>query len=148
MQEKQSPVIVVATANDVTQMPPDFLRKGRFDELFFVDLPNQEEREVIWAIQIAKYGCKSESYNCVALAEATDGFTGAEIEQAFIEGLYDAFSRGKEPGGTSLGMLLASQVPLSRLMSEPITTLRQWAKGRARPATTPVGENTARRLAA
>lgn len=148
MQEKQSPVFVVATANDVTQLPPEFLRKGRFDELFFVDLPNHEEREAIWAIQITKYGRKPESYNCVALAKATDGFTGAEIEQAFIEGMYDAFSRGKEPGVSSLGTLLASQVPLSRLMSEPITALRQWAKGRARPATQPESEKSGRKLAA
>ena len=147
MQEKTSPVFIVATANDVSALPPEFLRKGRFDELFFVDLPNQDEREVIWAIQLAKYGRKPESYNCVALAKATDGFTGAEIEQAFIEGLYDAFSRGKEPGVTSLGALLATQVPLSRLMQEPITALRNWAKGRARPATKTVEEKTSRRLA-
>ena len=148
MQEKMAPVLIVATANDVSALPPEFLRKGRFDELFFVDLPNQEEREAIWAIQIAKYGRKPESYNCVALAKATDGFTGAEIEQAFIEGLYDAFSRGKEPVVTSLGTLLATQVPLSRLMSEPITALRNWAKGRARPATKPDGEKSGRKLAA
>ncbi len=148
MQEKNSPVFIVATANDVSALPPEFLRKGRFDELFFVDLPNQEEREAIWAIQIAKYGRKPEIYNCVALAKAADGFTGAEIEQAFIEGLYDAFSRGKEPGVTSLGSLLVTQVPLSCLMSEPITALRQWAKGRARSATTPMGEKTSRRLVA
>jgi hypothetical protein len=148
MQEKQSPVFVVATANDVTQLPPEFLRKGRFDELFFVDLPNQEEREAIWAIHVAKYGRKPKSYSMSALAKGTDGWTGAEIEQAFIEGLYEAFSRGKEPSVTSLGSLLTTQVPLSRLMSEPITVLRQWAKGRARPATTPVDEKSSRRLAA
>ena len=148
MQEKQSPVFVVATANDVTQLPPEFLRKGRFDELFFVDLPNQEEREAIWAIQISKYGRKFKSYGITALAKGTDGWTGAEIEQAYIEGLYEAFARGKEPDTVNLGALLATQVPLSRLMSEPITLLRQWAKGRARPATRPEGEKAGRRLAA
>ena len=148
MQEKKSPVFVVATANDVAQLPPEFLRKGRFDELFFVDLPNQEEREAIWGIQIAKYGRKSKGYNLRALAIGADGFTGAEIEQAFIEGLYEAFSRGKEPDTVGLGSLLARQIPLSRLMGEQISALRQWAQGRARPATSPQSGGNTRKIAA
>lgn len=148
MQEKKSPVFVVATANDVAQLPPEFLRKGRFDELFFVDLPNQEEREAIWGIQIAKYGRKAKGYNLRALAIGADGFTGAEIEQAFIEGLYEAFSRGKEPDTVGLGALLARQIPLSRLMGEQISALRQWAQGRARPATSPQSGGNTRKIAA
>ena len=148
MQEKKSPVFVVATANDVAQLPPEFLRKGRFDELFFVDLPNQEEREAIWGIQIGKYGRKAKGYNLRALAIGADGFTGAEIEQAFIEGLYEAFSRGKEPDTVGLGALLAKQVPLSRLMGEQIAALRQWAQGRARPATSPQSGGNTRKIAA
>lgn len=148
MQEKKSPVFVVATANDVAQLPPEFLRKGRFDELFFVDLPNQEEREAIWGIQIGKYGRKAKGFNLRALAIGADGFTGAEIEQAFIEGLYEAFSRGKEPDTVGLGALLARQIPLSRLMGEQIAALRQWAQGRARPATSPQSGGNTRKIAA
>ena len=148
MQEKKSPVFVVATANDVAQLPPEFLRKGRFDELFFVDLPNQEEREAIWGIQIAKYGRKAKGYNLRALAIGADGFTGAEIEQAFIDGLYEAFSRGKEPDTVGLGALLARQIPLSRLMGEQIAALRQWAQGRARPATSQQSGGNTRKIAA
>ena len=148
MQEKKSPVFVVATANDVAQLPPEFLRKGRFDELFFVDLPTQQEREAIWGIQIGKYGRMAKGYNLGALSIGADGFTGAEIEQAFIEGLYEAFGKGREPDTVGLGAILAKQVPLSRLMGEQIAALRQWAQGRARPATKPEGEKTARKIAA
>ena len=148
MQEKKAPVFVVATANDVAQLPPEFLRKGRFDELFFVDLPNPQEREAIWGIQIAKYGRKSKGYNLGALSIGSDGFTGAEIEQAYIEGLYEAFGKGREPDTVSLGAILAKQVQLSRLMGEQIAALRQWATGRARPATTPVELASHRKMAA
>lgn len=148
MQEKQSPVFVVATANDVTQLPPEFLRKGRFDELFFVDLPTQQEREAIWSIQIAKYGRKPKGYNLGALSIGSDGFTGAEIEQAYIEGLYEAFGKGREPDTVGLGAILAQQVPLSRLMGEQIATLRQWAQGRAKPATRPDAGKSGRKVAA
>jgi len=148
MQEKKSPVFVVATANDVTQLPPEFLRKGRFDELFFVDLPTRQEREAIWSIQIAKYARKPKAYNLGALAIGSDGFTGAEIEQAFIEGLYEAFPKGREPDTVGLGAILAKQVPLSRLMGEQIAALRSWSIGRARPATKPDGEKTTRKIAA
>lgn len=148
MQEKKSPVFVVATANDVTQLPPEFLRKGRFDELFFVDLPNQVEREAIWAIQIAKYARKPKGYNLGALSIGADGFTGAEIEQAYIEGLYEAFGKGRDPDTVGLSTILAKQVPLSSLMGEQIAALRKWAQGRARPATKLEGEKTTRKIAA
>ena len=88
MQEKTSPVFIVATANDVSQLPPEMLRKGRWDELFFVDLPNQAEREAIWKIQIAKYERDSKDFDTVQLAKATEGLTGSEIEAVFIESLY------------------------------------------------------------
>src|SRR3954463_13281478 len=91
MQEKTSPVFIVATANDVSQLPPEMLRKGRFDELFFVDLPNQTEREAIWSIQIAKYGRDAKDYDIVQLARASEGLTGSEIENTFVAGLYHAF---------------------------------------------------------
>src|SRR5450759_1862889 len=80
----QSPVFVVATANDVTQLPPEMLRKGRWDELFFVDLPNAKEREMIWNIQIQKHGRDPRDFDLVQLARATDGLTGSEIESVFV----------------------------------------------------------------
>jgi len=148
LQDRTAPVFVVATANDVTQLPPEMLRKGRFDELWFVDLPNQEEREAIWRIQIAKYGRASEKFDTAQLARATDGLTGSEIEQAFIDALYDAFSRREEPTDLTISLQLAELVPLSKLMAEQIQGLRQWAKGRARPATKPAEESKGRRILA
>jgi len=118
LQDRQSPVFVVATANDVTQLPPELLRKGRFDELFFVDLPNQEEREAIWRIQIAKFGRKPDDFDVVQLARATEGLTGSEIEQLFIDALHEAFNGRKEPTDLSVAMLLNDFMPLSKLMSE------------------------------
>jgi SpoVK/Ycf46/Vps4 family AAA+-type ATPase len=101
MQEKASPVFVVATANDVSQLPPEMLRKGRFDELFFVDLPNQAEREAIWDIQIGKHGRDPKDFDVVQLAKATESLTGSEIENVFIEALYLAFDSGGEAGAYS-----------------------------------------------
>jgi SpoVK/Ycf46/Vps4 family AAA+-type ATPase len=147
MQDRTAPVFIVATANDVSQLPPELLRKGRFDEIFFVDLPNQEEREAIWRIQITKYGRAPEKYGVSQLAQATDGLTGSEIEQLFIDALYDAFSRREEPTDLSIAMLLNTIVPLSKLMSEQITALRTWAKGRARRATVAEAEIRGRKIA-
>jgi SpoVK/Ycf46/Vps4 family AAA+-type ATPase len=147
MQEKKAPVFLVATANDVAQLPPEMLRKGRWDELFFVDLPNQSEREAIWQIQIAKYGRDPKDFDTSQLARATDGLTGSEIENAFIEALYAAFDEEKEPTDLTVAQVLTEFVPLSKLMAEQITGLRNWAKGRARPATTPVAEGRTRKMA-
>ena len=148
MQERKAPVFIVATANDVRQLPPEFLRKGRFDETFFVDLPNAGEREAIWRIQIARHGRDPAKFDLRALASASDGLTGAEIEQAFIEALYAAFATGKEPGMVTIGRVLTETVPLSRLMAEEIDRLRQWAKGRARFATSQEPARTGRKIAA
>ncbi len=148
MQEKTAPVFVVATANDITQLPPEFLRKGRFDELFFIDLPNRSEREAIWRIQIAKYGRVPENLDVPQLALATEGLTGAEIEQAFIDALYDAFNRREEPTDLTVSLQLTELVPLSKLMAEQIAALRQWARGRARPATKPAEESRTRKIVA
>ena len=135
LQDKQAPVFVVATANDVTQLSPELLRKGRFDELFFVDLPNQDERQAIWRIVVDRCRRAPDAFDLAALAKATDGYTGAEIEQAFCDALYDAFARQEEPTDLSIAMLLTEFVPLSKLMSEGIAALRKWAQGRARTAT-------------
>ena len=124
-----------ATANDVSQLPPEMLRKGRFDELFFVDLPNQQEREAIWGIQIGKYGRDSKDFDLVQLAKVTEGLTGSEIENAFVEALYLAFDAAKEPTDLDIAGVLTGFVPLSKLMAEQISGLKNWAKGRARLAT-------------
>lgn len=135
LQDRQSPVFVVATANDVTQLPPELLPKGRFDDLFWIDLPNQEEREAIWRIQIAKFSREPKNFDVGQLAKATEGLTGSEIEQLFIDALHEAFSRREEPTDLSIAMLLNDLVPLSKLMSEQVDALRKWARGRARRAT-------------
>ena len=146
LQDRKAPVFVVATANDVTQLPPELLRKGRFDELFFVDLPNQAEREAIWKLQVARYGRDPDQFDIDQLARATDGLTGAEIEQLFLDALYEAFSRRAEPNDLSIAGLLTDLVPLSRLMSEQIDNLRRWAKGRARRATASSEGDSGRRI--
>ena len=146
MQEKKAPVFVVATANDVSQLPPEMLRKGRFDELFFVDLPNQGEREAIWEIQIGKYGRQPGDFDILQLAKVTEGLTGSEIENAFVEALYAAFDAEKEPTDLDIASVLTEFVPLSKLMAEQIGALKSWAKGRARLATSIEVEKKGRRL--
>lgn len=123
------------------------LRKGRWDELWFVDLPGRQEREAIWPIQIAKYGRDPREFDIPQLARATDGLTGSEVEAVFVEALYRAFDRGEEPTDLDVGAALVDFVPLSKLMAEQIAGLRQWAQGRARPATLPVPERKLRRIA-
>lgn len=134
MQEKTKAVFVVATANDVSQLPPEFLRKGRFDEMFFVDLPDALERAQIWDIVIQRYGRKETDFDTVVLARACEQFTGAEIEAVFVDALHEAFADGKEPGSKHILEAINQTVPLANLMDGQIASLRHWAKGRARPA--------------
>jgi SpoVK/Ycf46/Vps4 family AAA+-type ATPase len=134
MQEKERPVFVVATANDVSQLPPEFLRKGRFDEMFFVDLPDSKERTAIWEIVIARHKRDPKTQDLGALAKATDGFTGAEIEGAYGEALHEAFADGREPTAADIQSAIATTTPVSKLMEERIDALRTWSKGRAREA--------------
>jgi ATP-dependent 26S proteasome regulatory subunit len=148
MQEKTSPVFIVATANDVSQLPPELLRKGRWDELFFIDLPNREEREAIWQIQIGKFRREPAVFDLRQLAKVTEGFTGSEIEQVFIEALYRAFDVGEEPTDLTIGKVLVDFVPLSKLMGEQVAGLKTWAKGRTRVATSQEPERRGRKIAA
>jgi ATP-dependent 26S proteasome regulatory subunit len=134
LQDKTAPVFVVATANDVSKLPPEMLRKGRWDELWFVDLPDTRERTAIWDLVIAKYGREVTAYDPVVLARASELHTGAEIEAAFVEALHRAFAEDREPGELDLGEVLNESVPLAMTMSESIERLRHWAKGRARHA--------------
>jgi len=135
MQEKVKPVFVVATANDVSQLPPEMLRKGRFDELFFVDLPDEREREAIWKIVIERRRREADSFDLPQLSRMTEGLTGAEIEALFVESMFSAFERSKEPTDLDVAASLNGFVPLSRLMAEQIAGLKQWSSGRARPST-------------
>lgn len=133
-QEKKSPVFVIATANNVEILPPELLRQGRFDEIFFVDLPNVEERREIFRIHLAMRRRNPERFQLDALAKAAEGFSGAEIEQSVISALYDAFDRSQDVDNEMVLRALGSTRPLSVLMSEEINKRRDWAKGRARPA--------------
>ena len=135
MQDKQAPVFVVATANDVTQLPPELLRKGRWDDMFFVDLPSAAEREQIWRVQIQKHAREAKTYDLKALSRASEAHTGAEIEQAFIDSLYAGFAHEREPDMRDIQQALSESVPLSQLMAEQINALRKWSTGRCRMAT-------------
>lgn len=149
MNDKDKPVFVFATANDITALPPEFLRKGRFDELFFVDMPNEQERADIWALHIAKRGRKSKDFDLAGLSQRSAGFTGAEIEAAVNEALFSAFDADQELSNERLFEAVTNTVPLSKTMAQQIEALRGWAQGRARAAslpTVPVAK-TGRKLA-
>ena len=132
LQEKTVPVFVVATANNVEALPPELLRKGRFDEIFFIDLPSHAEREEIVRIHLRKRKRDPAVFDASDLATAAAGFSGAEIEQAVVEALYDAFDRGGDLGMGDLRKALQATVPLAVTMHEKITYLRDWAQSRAR----------------
>jgi len=134
LQDKTHPVFVVATANDVSKLPPEMLRKGRWDELWFVDLPDTRERTAIWDLVIAKYGREKTDYDPGVLSRASELHTGAEIEAAFVEALHRGFVEEREPTELDLGEVLCESVPLATTMSESIERLRHWSKGRARNA--------------
>ena len=135
LSEKCSPVFVVATANDVTLLPPELLRKGRFDEIFFVDLPAFVERREIFHVHLKKRKIDPAKFDLQLLANAAVGYSGAEIEEAVISAMFDAFYEKKHITTESLVAGLEQTVPLSKTMSEDIDTLRKWADGRARWAT-------------
>ena len=134
LSEKTSPVFVIATANDISRLPPELLRKGRFDEIFFVDLPREPERAEIARIHLERRGRDASRFDLPRLAAASEGFSGAEIEEAVIAALFDVFSAGKQLETADVVRALEATVPLSRTMAEDIERLRQWASGRARPA--------------
>lgn len=134
LNDKTSPVFVFATANDISQLPPEFLRKGRFDELFYVDLPSENERKEIWKIQITKHGRKPEIFDLEKLTTNSVEFTGAEIEAAFTDAMFSAFDDNQEVSTPYVTEAIANTVPLAKTMGEQIQTLRNWAKGRARYA--------------
>jgi predicted kinase len=134
LQEKTVPVFVVATANRIEGLPPELLRKGRFDEIFFIDLPALAERREILQIHVAKRGREPARFDLDVLAQRTEGFSGAELEAAVISGLYDAFAEGTELAQGHLERAVGESLPLSVTMREEIVRLRDWARNRTRPA--------------
>jgi SpoVK/Ycf46/Vps4 family AAA+-type ATPase len=134
MQEHTAPVFLIATANDIESLPPELLRKGRFDEIFFVDLPKPDARAAIFRIHLAKRKRKPEAFDLAALSAASEGYSGAEIEQAVISGLFDAFSAKTELTTQILINTLRHSPPLSVTMAERIDELRAWSHGRCVPA--------------
>lgn len=134
LQEKEAPVFVIATANDVSQLPPELVRKGRFDEIFFVDLPDVVERSEIWRIHLLKRHRAPAQFDLQSLSMASDGLSGAEIEQALISGLYEAFDKNRPLQMEDILQVLQETIPLSRMMQEQIGGLRAWAQQRARSA--------------
>ncbi|NEQ33884.1 MAG: AAA family ATPase [Leptolyngbya sp. SIO4C5] len=137
MQEKTSPVFVIATANRVERLPSEFLRKGRFDEIFFVDLPNTEERKEIFRIHLQKRRRDISRFDLDQLSSVCKGFSGAEIEQAIVAAMYEAFAQNREFTQLDIIAAIKSTLPLSKTMAEQVTALRQWASKRARSATPP-----------
>lgn len=131
MQERKAPVFVAATCNNVTVLPPELIRKGRFDELFFVDLPSAAERKQIFSIQLTKRKRNPVDYDLDRVASAANGFSGAEIESAVQTALYAAYSRKRELTTDDLLTALSSTVPLSTTRAEEIAELRAWALQRA-----------------
>jgi ATP-dependent 26S proteasome regulatory subunit len=134
MQEKTAPVFLIATANDISALPPELLRKGRFDEIFFLDLPSQRERMDIFRIHLTKRGRLPDQFDIKLMADLSKGFSGAEIEQVVISALYDSFDSGRELQNQDMISTIRQSVPLSHTMREAIDALRQWAQTRARPA--------------
>ena len=135
MQEKTHPVFVLATANSIENLPPEMMRKGRFDEIFFVDLPTREERESIFSIHFKKRNRDPDRFNIPHLADTAEGFTGAEIEQLVISGLYRAFAEGRDIEDKDILLEIEETVPLSVTSREHISSLRSWAEKRARATT-------------
>jgi SpoVK/Ycf46/Vps4 family AAA+-type ATPase len=134
LQEKTSPVFVIATANNVQQLPPELLRKGRFDEIFFCDLPDREDRKSIIDIHLRKKNRDPGQFDIDRLSDATAEYSGAEMEQAVIAALYDAFDTGNDLTSDGLLHTLGEIVPLAVTMREQIDAMREWARTRARPA--------------
>lgn len=134
MQDHQAPVFMVATANDLEALPPELLRKGRFDEIFFVDLPKKDTRRQIFEIHLKKRHRDPARFDLDGLAEACGGYSGAEIEQGIISALHEAYANNTELDTDMIVKALRSSPPLSVTMVEKVEGLRAWARGRCVPA--------------
>ncbi|MBI3923383.1 MAG: AAA family ATPase [Armatimonadetes bacterium] len=140
LQEKTAPVFVIATANNVQQLPAELLRKGRLDDIFFVDLPTQPEREEIFSIHLRRRKRDPKKFDLKAVAQVTSGFSGAEIEEAVISALFDVFSVAQDITTEAILKSVSETVPLSKTMKEQIDELREWAGSRARRASSQESE--------
>ncbi|NLE29539.1 MAG: AAA family ATPase [Phycisphaerae bacterium] len=134
MQEHEAPVFLVATANDIEALPPELLRKGRFDEIFFVDLPDTTMRKEIFEIHLKKRKRDPEKFDLEQLAQVSEGYSGAEIEQGIVSGLHKVFGMKRELTTEDVIEALRESPPLSVTMGEAISSLRKWAKGKCVPA--------------
>jgi SpoVK/Ycf46/Vps4 family AAA+-type ATPase len=130
MSERRSKAFLVATANDIEALPPELLRKGRFDEIFFVDLPGEAARTGIFGIHLRKRGQEVARFDCAALAKQAIGFSGAEIEQAVVAALYSAHARKEELTTAHISAEITATRPLSVVMAEKVAYLRAWASTR------------------
>jgi AAA+ superfamily predicted ATPase len=135
MQERPPGVFLVATSNDVEKLPPELLRRGRFDEIFFVDLPRSDERRSVFTLHLRKRRRDPGAFDVDALVAASDGFSGAEIEGAIVGAMYRAYAAGTELTTRDVLTELSQTTPLSRTRAEDIVSMRLWAQGRATPAT-------------
>jgi len=131
MQDRESGVFLAATSNNIKVLPPEMLRKGRFDEIFFVDLPDAEVRAALFALHLKKRGRDSGAFDLAKLAASSNGFSGAEIEQAIVAGLYTAFSAKQQLSTEILIAEIQSTQPLSVTRAEEVQAIREWAKTRA-----------------
>ena len=134
MQDRESGVFLAATSNNISLLPPEMLRKGRFDEIFFVDLPETEARAALFALHLKKRGRDPVGFDITKLAAATEGFSGAEIEQSILAGLYTAFSQKQQLTTETLLAEVKGTQPLSVTRAEEVSAIREWAKNRAVPA--------------
>jgi len=133
MAEKQSPVFIVATANEIDALTPELVRKGRFDEIFFVDLPDQKTRELIFEIHLHKRGYIPGQFDMRRLAEISEGFSGAEVEQSVVAAIYAAYAQDVPLNNNHIIQEIKQTKPLSIVMGERITALRRWAEDRTVP---------------
>jgi len=134
MQDHRHPIFIIATANDISALPPELMRKGRFDEVFFVDLPNSDAREIVLGIHLKRKKREPADFNLKALAEAAEGFSGAELEQAVIGSLFRAYQAGKPLADEHILEEIGNTRPLSVLSAESVAELRAWAENRCVPA--------------
>ncbi len=134
LSERRHPVFLVATANDISALPPELMRKGRLDEIFFVDLPDHEVRREIFRIHLQKREQDPENFDLDELANHAEGFSGAEIEQAVVSGLYQAYARQEDLNDSHILAALKNTHPLSHVMAEKVQALREWGQSRAVPA--------------
>jgi SpoVK/Ycf46/Vps4 family AAA+-type ATPase len=137
MQDRTAPVFLVATANNIDALPPELLRKGRFDEIFFIDLPSEETRAEIFRIHLRRRKCDPGSFDIARLSVLSAGYSGAEIEQSVVSGMYAAHAARRAMTTEDLAKALSDSPPLSVTMRERVDALRAWSRGRCANADEP-----------